>query len=422
MRPHPLTLVIIAAALVGFSFAAVSTYDFVAHMDRQVHGIHCSFLPGMGTVDASGASGCHVTMMSPYSSVMRQDIWGGIPISLPAMAVFLFILFWAAALVLLRRQTDTQATGFLALATTVPLLASAVMGVIAFFELDAACKQCIAIYAASIAVFGGALALWLRARKLPPGAYPVRGEPMADTIAAPLPPMGFGVLAGAFALGVAMVVLSTVAYAAAAPDYSEYVGACGRLGDGAAPRGVLMPMGPQGSGLETVEVLDPLCPACRAFERRLAASGLAGDLARKALLFPLDSECNWMVDRPIHAGACTISEALLCAEGREQAVLDWAFENQDAIREAAERDPSAAEKMVVQRFPDLARCVGRPAVRAKLNRGLRWAVDNKLPVLTPQLYVAGVRLCDEDSDLGMDFALARMIEGARRGTLGKEAP
>jgi aminoglycoside phosphotransferase (APT) family kinase protein len=29
----------------------------------------------------------------------------------------------------------------------------------------------------------------------------------------------------------------------------------------------------------------------------------------------------------------------------------------------------------------------------------------------PQVFVDGVRLCDEDTDLGMDFALSRLLEG-----------
>lgn len=423
MRPHPLTIVVAAGALLGFSFAAVSTYDFVAHLDRQVHGVHCSFFPGAGTVDASGSSGCHVTMMSPYSSMFRQSIWGGIPISLPAMAVFAFILFWVGALVLLRRQDDARATGFLTLASGVPLMASLVMGIIAIAELDTACKQCIGIYLSSFMVFGGSLGLWLRARKPSFQSYAATGaDTAADTVAAPPPAMSWGALAGAFALGVAMVALSTVAYAAAAPDYSHYVGACGSLDKPNAPRGVFVPLGEHTGSATTVEVLDPLCPACRSFERRLSASGLAPELSRQALLFPLDNECNWMVDRPIHAGACAVSEAMLCAEGRQEEVLEWAFAHQEEIREAAERDPTAAERMVVEQFPELSRCVGRPAVRAKLNRGLRWAVANKLPVLTPQLYVDGVRLCDEDGDLGMDYALSRMIARAQEGSLRREAP
>jgi hypothetical protein len=41
--------------------------------------------------------------------------------------------------------------------------------------------------------------------------------------------------------------------------------------------------------------------------------------------------------------------------------------------------------------------------------------------LTPQVYVDGVRLCDEDVDLGMEFALSRMIEMSKNGTLRDKA-
>src|SRR5262245_43484312 len=111
-------------------FAAVSTYDFVAHLDRQVHGLHCSFVPGLGTPDATGTSGCHVTLMSPYSSIWRDSVWGGVPISLPAMAVFAFLFFWGVLLWLNERTKDPRATGFYALATGLPALTSIIMGII----------------------------------------------------------------------------------------------------------------------------------------------------------------------------------------------------------------------------------------------------------------------------------------------------
>ena len=47
---------------------------------------------------------------------------------------------------------------------------------------------------------------------------------------------------------------------------------------------------------------------------------------------------------------------------------------------------------------------------------------NSIPVLTPQLYVAGVKVCDEDTDLGLDWALARMLELQAAGKLHGEAP
>src|SRR5438552_2739972 len=66
-------------ALLGCIFAAVSTSDFIQHLDRQVHAIHCSFIPGAGK--EIGESGCRTVMMSPYSSFFRESVWGGVPIS-----------------------------------------------------------------------------------------------------------------------------------------------------------------------------------------------------------------------------------------------------------------------------------------------------------------------------------------------------
>src|SRR3954463_8791398 len=93
MRLSPYLLLFIAASAAGLFFAGFSTHDFVQQLDRQVHSINCSFIPGLSTLDATGSSGCHVTMMSPYSSVMRSAFWGGLPIALPAMSVFAFLLF-----------------------------------------------------------------------------------------------------------------------------------------------------------------------------------------------------------------------------------------------------------------------------------------------------------------------------------------
>ena len=71
MRTQVLAAVSLVAALAGLVFASVATHDFENHLDRQVHGIHCSFLPGLGAAE-SGNTGCHTTLMSPYSSVLRS--------------------------------------------------------------------------------------------------------------------------------------------------------------------------------------------------------------------------------------------------------------------------------------------------------------------------------------------------------------
>src|SRR5256885_17180371 len=105
-RLQPWLVLVLVGAAVGLLFAAVSTYDFVQHLDRQVHSLHCSFIPG---VSHAGESGCQAAMMSPYSSVLRSRIRGGVPIALPALSVFAFLGFYVLDLLVTRRRADRAA-------------------------------------------------------------------------------------------------------------------------------------------------------------------------------------------------------------------------------------------------------------------------------------------------------------------------
>lgn len=456
-----------ASALVGFLFAEVSSSDFASHLDRQVHGIHCSLVPGGGELDTRGTSGCHVTLMSPYSSVWRDSVWGGIPIALPAMGVFAFLVFAALAILALGKERDVRALLGLLLATAIPFLTSLVMGWISLHELGAACKLCIGIYVSSAFAFVLATVALFTASRTPrtaiEDALPEADEvpeaertiqddtspvdPAGQTVEAPPrsklatasemdrriaerrlarrglspteAPIGWGVVGLGALVGVAFVALPVLAYAAGAPDYERFVGACGTLAHPEGGDEVLIGIGPQSRSVEMIEVLDPLCPSCRGFEARFSAHRAADEVSRRALLFPLDSECNWMVAESVHPGACMLSRAVLCAEEDAEEVLAWAFEHQDELERLEDEDAEDAaarvERAVRERFPALMDCVGSPAARNRLNRALRFAVDNELPVLTPQVYVDGTRLCDEDTDLGLDYVLSRLLDRSEGG-------
>jgi uncharacterized membrane protein len=456
---------VLIGAVVGVVFAAVSTYDFVQHLDRQVHNLHCSFVPG---VSHSGESGCQVAMMSPYSSVLRGRIWGGVPISLPALSVFAFLVFYALDLALTRRKADPRATGFLALATALPALASLVMLLIAVTQLGTTCKLCVCIYIASALCLVGGVALWRQAagarggEPAParrggdnkprdatrggvngpalPGHPPEGGygksplsidEPAfvgraktgsdARLVAVSGGGASAGFLAAVFLIGVGFVAVPVLLYLAMAPDHARFIGSCEGLLHPEDPYGVMLrvdrPARGEAKPVPAIEVLDPLCPACKAFEQRLAASGLAGRLDRKAVLFPLDVPCNWMVSEATHPGACTVSEAALCAGDKAPDVIAWAFEHGEQVRDAARADPAAAARLVKQRFPELASCVGSPEARSRLNKSMRWIVANNIRVLTPQLFVDKVKLCDEDVDLGLEYTLSAMLDRHARGAL-----
>jgi uncharacterized membrane protein len=420
LQLRPFTIVFLLAALGGFFFSAYATADFIQHLDRQVHGLHCSFIPGASTPDISGTSGCHVTLMSSWSSVFRQSVWGGIPISMASMSVFAYLLYRGLDLLLNKREKEPGTTLYLVAASLLPVLASLVMGYISMVELDAFCKLCIGTYISSFGVFIGALGIWRGALSVDPDVDPSLSggegelsESSDQTLSGHI---------GSFALGVVFVVLPMLMYTGLMPDYEKYIGACGELPKPEDSYKIMVPLDTNKSGLEAIELFDPLCPSCKGFEERLSSSGLSSELHRKAVLFPLDNSCNWMVGTSMHPGACAVSEAVLCASGENgdvakvNKVIAWAFEHQEEIRTAAKDKPESAAEAVVAAFPELKSCVGSPKIRQKLNQSFRWAVNNQVPVLTPQVYVNNQKLCDEDTDLGMDFALSRLIAKTKGAT------
>lgn len=391
--PPRKTLILFAAfALAGVVFAGVSSYDFIAHLDRQVHAITCSIVPGLGPKDTSGTSGCHTVLMSPYSSVLRDLTWGGIPIALPALGVFAFLLFRAVDLIL-RKRLSRGETAFTIAATALPVLTSIAYSIISATKIGTFCKVCVGIYVSSLGVFVAAIAAHIL------NASGEGNERKGSAI---------GQWAFYFVEGVALVALPLLLYLTLKPAYPDALLRTSGLRHPEDKYGVMLDT--HGGGrVPAIEVLDPLCPACKGFSERLAASGLGPELQTKYVLFPLDKECNWMVNESLHAGACAVSEAMLCAGDRASAVLSWAFENQEALRALGTQGPNAIYGRIRHDFPDLAACVGQPTVKARINKSLRWIVANSLPVLTPQLFVRNQKLPDEDTDLGLDYALSRML-------------
>lgn len=389
---RPFLAVVAIAALVGALFAAVSTGDFISHLDRQVHSVHCSFLPGAGA--EIGESGCRTVMMSPYSSLFREHLWGGLPISLLALAVFAYLAMHAGRSFLSTTPFTTSDSAYLIAATLLPVAMSAIYGFIAVSRIGAVCKLCIGIYVASGAALVGALLAHGRAEQprrfsaWPGGAY-ARW-------------FGEGVLYVALLAGV------YVLFAPASPKSQLGCGTLAKAGDAA----IRVPLGTQSAGTPAIAVLDPLCPACRGFDERLRASDLYSKLRMEAVLFPLDSTCNWMVKESLHPGACAVSEAMLCDKPHANQILDWAFANQEELRRTAGVDEGSLRRTIEQRFPGVKGCLGSANIKNQLNRSLRWAVANALPVLTPQLFIADRRVCDEDTDLGLEFTIASMLNGA----------
>jgi uncharacterized membrane protein len=413
--PAALALV---GAIGGLTFASLSTLDYVRHLDRQVHGIHCSLLPG-ATAEESAATGCRTAMYSAYSAVMKGDVWGGVPIGLFAVGAFSFFIALSLYVLLGHQRASRRSVALLAGAGLTPLLVSVVMAVISATQLGTFCQTCIGIYISSAVLAVGGVLAWRDDRviaKTALASFEADDDPDAvdgaamDAPAGPRP-MGPKPLAivGLALLGVFAVVPAAV-YLRSVPNYTDRVVGCGKLSDTSDPKSALISMKGKSARQPVTMIVDPLCPTCKGFHERLVTEGYFDAMDAKVVLFPLDSECNWNLATPLHPGACLVSRAVICAPGRELAMLEWAYDEQETLLETAKKKDGEATvaAMIEQRWPGTKACIEDAKTAQRLDEMMRFATRNKLPVSTPQLFVGDAKLCDEDIDMGLVFALSRL--------------
>lgn len=383
----------LVASLLGLAFAVTSTLDYAAHLDRGVHDLHCSLVPGVA--NASGSEVCRAAMYSPYSALFKNSLWGGIPISLFAIGAFSFFLGAAVHFLVAGERTSPWFRAAFGVTALTPALVSLVMLFLSITRLGGLCKTCLGIYVASAllaitAVFAlrSASRDWKRAE--------------FDTHRLALRTLGFVALLGAFS------VLPSISYATTAPDHRPYLRGCKGLSTQPTEREGLVRLAGSSPTKKATLFEDPLCPTCRALHERFAVEGVFERLDAEVALMPLDSDCNWMLSEPLHPGACLVSQAILCVEdGR--AAFDWAFSEQPALSEAGKIGTKALEQKIVERWgKEILSCAKSPKTRQRLNKHLHFAAENSIPISTPQIYFEKERLCDEDTDIGLSFALSEL--------------
>ncbi|NUP04727.1 MAG: hypothetical protein HOW73_01560 [Polyangiaceae bacterium] len=432
----------VVASVIGGAAAAVSTHDYAQHLDRRLHGTHCSFIPGLGDAEADNA--CTTALQSPYSAFLKEQFWGGIPISLFALGAFSFTFALALYLILARNTASKRTRLAYFLVTLGPLAASLVMFVISATKLGQFCKTCVAIYVASIGLFvSGILALVTTRTPFaavapagqPPAPRPPRsadpdataadpepwhqrpGAPVAKTVVdgqdrAPIPMGSWAAPVGLLAAMATATAIPAVVYAGTVPDYKDRIVACGALPKPDTVNDVLVKVKTSNPSLPALTVEDPLCPNCKAFHDRLVSEGLYDKLDLRVVIFPLDSECNWNLKKALHPGACVLAKAFLCAEktGDPREVLEWSYEHQEELTTAGKSDPAQLRQKVKGRFPSLDACIDSKETEKRLESVMRFAIDNNLRVSTPQLFLGPsyTRVCPEDTDIGLSYAVRHL--------------
>jgi uncharacterized membrane protein len=397
-------------SVLGLTFASLSSVDYIKHLDRQIHDVHCSYVPGLGA-EQSADNACRVAMYSPFAALFRDHYWGGVPISLFAVGAFAFFAAFAVYLLLSNPNAPRSAVLFLATFGLTPLLVSLVMAAISAFRLGHFCKTCVGIYISSaLLAIGGVLgaihehepARGTAPAQGPPRAVPAQGPPRND-----VPwffPVGWAVALALFTVTPALL------YVSAVPSYASHISGCGKLEKPTEPNNALLHIAQPRAVQPVTLFVDPLCPTCKALHQRLAFEGMLEQLDITLVLFPLDSDCNWMLDRPVHPGACVVSKAILCKESQALEVLEWSYQNQEIILAAAKAGAGLVNvrAMIHDRFPGIDACIDSKDTSLRLNRMLRYIVNNHLQVSTPQMYIGETRVCDEDTDMGLSYTIRRL--------------
>jgi hypothetical protein len=329
-------------------------------------------------------------MYSPYSALFKDSLWGGVPISLFALGAFTFFAGFALYLLLAGPRTPRGAVTFFGWVSLTPLVASIVMFTISLMKLGQLCQTCVGIYIASfLLALGGMLGLL--------GGGGERSQ------SSPLMP-----LAWLAALGAVTLVPAAV-YASSVPDHRPYLTQCGELKQPKMKTGEPLKLRGSQAVKQVLFFEDPLCPTCKAFHERLVTEGIFERLDTELVLFPLDSECNWMLDRPLHPGACIVSKAVLCGGGQARQVLEWAYAEQTYLSRAGKAGPDVMRAAIKQRWgAEMLSCVDDRKTDVRLNQQLHFASDNSIPVSTPQVYFGTKRICDEDTDIGLRFTLKQL--------------
>ncbi|MCU0691964.1 MAG: hypothetical protein MUF54_11220 [Polyangiaceae bacterium] len=519
----------LVASLLGLVFAGLSTYDYVLHLDRQLHDVHCSFVPGLAAATEAENS-CRTAMYSAYSAVFRGNWWGGIPVSLAALGVYAFFAGFAISLLVGGSRASRRAYQFFGVAGLAPLLVSVVMAFISAVKLGVFCKTCVGLYFASALLAAAAIWGLVAIRRVsfpfspgpqpaspyaagaafqgpsgaapqpaspnaagatlqglagaapqpaspyaagaapqpaspyaagaalqdpagaapqpaspyaagaalqdPAGAVPQPASPYAAGAAfqdpagaAPQPalpyPSGTAVQAPAYtvpqgmplghpalivgwiALLGACVVLPALVYVANLPDYRPHLASCGTLPK--TDSRDLIKLAALHPKRDVILFADPLCPTCKALHDRLTAENVIENLNISLALMPLDNDCNWMLDRPMHPGSCLLSKAVICADQRGREALEWMYGHQEELAGLAKAgEPALRARIKTQFGGAIDQCIDAKKTTVRLNNLLQYAVVNQVPVSTPQMYLGEMRICDEDTDLGLRYTLAQL--------------
>jgi hypothetical protein len=115
-------------------------------------------------------------------------------------------------------------------------------------------------------------------------------------------------------------------------------------------------------------------------------------------------------EQALHRPFRSIADRLMdVMDNHARARSNAEFARQEELINEAKADETKLRARLEQTFPAVKGCLGTPQAKLKVAKSLKWAVANGIPVLTPQLFIGDQRVCDEDTDLGLEYTVNAMI-------------
>ena len=309
-------------------------------------------------------------MMSPYSSFFREQLWGGIPVSLWSLAVFAFLAYRGGPPPVARAGDLRARRRCCSSPSLLPVAMSVVYGALSVAKLDALCKVCIGIYAAS------AICLRRRAARTPRegGDLPRRRRALRPR-------------ASRRARASSWRSPSRTSLLAPRPDPKASLLGCGSLVRAEDTAGVDDPALPERRRRLRRRGARPALPLLQGLRR-----AARGERARRPPRPPgraVPARLHLQLDGdrgdPPRRLRRQRGRALRRGRGRPARrtppppapSCSWAFARQARAPRPRREPTSAALRAEIEReFPAVKGCLGGALVKSKLTKSLRWAVAN----------------------------------------------
>lgn len=379
-------VLIIAAivALVGAAIAAVSTSQ---HLRLRQRGFEeASFCA------ISERINCDIVNASSYSEAAGVPVaWWGLAFYVVAAGMALFAAF---------SRRDARATVMVAWALSAAgILSNLYLGYVAVAIIGAVCIECLAMYAATLALF---ILFWV-ALRVPIGGIPRLAVDYAKAACGRPSDLGFSPRLLKHAIVV--VLCFALSFFAMKGIQAKGQGEEGKIStdekmkafslqslNAIEPDPAWAVWGNPKAKVAVVEFSDFQCPFCRLAGLNLKPylHEFRRDIALYFVNYPLDSSCNEGMERPMHPYGCFAAKAAICAKKRGDF---WSFHD-DLFRQQRKLNEETILALAEKRGWDrdeFRACIESPEADAEVRREI--AAGRKIYVTgTPTIFVGNRKL------------------------------